>query len=650
MCRSKPVPIIEGAFYFCIRGENMYLALYRKYRPRTFDDVVSQSHITTTLKNQIASGTTGHAYLFTGSRGTGKTTCAKIFAMAVNCQNPKDGNPCLECDTCREILSGASTDIVEMDAASNNGIDDVRQLRDEVLYAPVSCKYRVYIIDEVHNLSGSAFNALLKTIEEPPPHVKFILATTEAHKVLATITSRCQRFEFRRVNPADSTKRLLYVASREGVRLEEDAAELISRLSDGGMRDALSILDRCISADKDVTTQLVRDCVGAADNSHLASFAEMTAQHDAAGCIRLLEELYKGSKDIVYIIDDLSRYFRDLMLCKTTPDDRDLLYALPYEQDELFRIAEMFPLGDIFRCLSLLRQCADDIGRVRQRRTVAEMCLVKMCTGAEVSSEAPRVTQTAPAAPRFREVPAEPVNFTPKPEEQLTPAEKVNLSRTRALIEENTKRMSASAPSADPPAPQKAPLPPRSEMPPESSFPAPPADDFERPPFEDLAPPPGDSFYSDSYPMDPPEEPEPPTPAPEPPKTIPAPEPKPEASSEPEPEHAPPSENRSITPEEWNNAVSRTSYLAALLLKDSTASFENGVLVVRSSNKMLVDNVKGDEILRYDEEISKALGYSVHIKILPAAEDTDKNKADETPLGMMLNKARELGVSVDIND
>lgn len=609
----------------------MYLALYRKYRPRTFDDVVSQNHITATLKNQIATGTTGHAYLFTGSRGTGKTSCAKIFAMAVNCQNPKDGNPCLECDTCREILSGASTDIVEMDAASNNGVDDVRQLRDEVLYAPVSCKYRVYIIDEVHNLSSNAFNALLKTIEEPPPHVKFILATTEAHKVLATITSRCQRFEFRRINPADSQRRLLYVASREGVQLEEDAAELIARLSDGGMRDALSILDRCISADKHVTTQLVRECVGVADNSHLASFAEMTSRHDAAGCIRLLEELYMGSKDIVYIIDDLARYFRDLMLCKTIPDDRGLLYALPYEQEELFRIAELFSLDDIFRCLSLLRQCADDIGRVRQRRTVAEMCLVKMCTGADARSEALRVIRTAPAATQFREVPPEPVNFTPKPEDQLTAAERVNLSRTRAIIEENTRRMAASVPQKEPPSTPSEP---------------PPAESFERPPFDDIAPPPGDSFYSDSYPINSADKPEPQADrSPEPPDEAPRSEIKSELSAS--------SENRSITPEQWDEAIAaigKTDYMRGLMLKGSAADFEDGILTVRSSNKMLVDNVKGDEVFRYNEEISKALGYTVHIKILPAGEAPDKNKADETPLGMMLNKAKELGVSVDIKD
>ena len=284
----------------------MYLALYRKYRPKTFDDVISQEHITTTLKNQISSGTAAHAYLFTGSRGTGKTSCAKILAMAVNCLHPVNGNPCLECEACREIESGSATDITEMDAASNNGVDDVRQLRDEVAYTPVSCKYRVYIIDEVHMLSLQAFNALLKTLEEPPEHVKFILATTELHKVPATILSRCQRFEFRRIDTADSAERLLSVAEKEGVTLDRDAAELISRLSDGGMRDALSVLDRCISADSHVTSELVRSCAGVADTRHLFAFSEMTAAKDVSGCIRLLNELHKGSKDIARIIDELS--------------------------------------------------------------------------------------------------------------------------------------------------------------------------------------------------------------------------------------------------------------------------------------------------------------------------------------------------------
>ena len=476
----------------------MYLALYRKYRPRTFDDVISQEHITTTLKNQIAGGSAGHAYLFTGSRGTGKTTCAKIFAMAVNCLHPKDGNPCLECESCRNILAGSYTDIVEMDAASNNGIDDVRQLRDEVTYTPVSCKFRVYIIDEVHMLSTSAFNALLKTLEEPPPHVKFVLATTELHKVPATISSRCQRFEFRRVNAADSADRLLWVAQNENIQLDREAAELISRLSDGGMRDALSILDRCISAEEHVTSQTVRQYAGVADTGHLAAFAEMTAEHNTAGCIRLLNELHKSAKDISLIINELSHYYRDMMLCKSAPDNcGDLLFALPSEHDELFRIADMYTLEDILRCLTLLQQCADNIGKVRQRKTLAEICFVKMCTGADVGSEKSvyisKAPKSAASAVQFREIPPEPVNFIPKPEDKLTTAEKVNASRTRALLEETAKLTGAKEPAGSetnvntisPPIPNE-------EIPPFDEAPPPP----------EYAPPlPDDSFYNDQYPI-----------------------------------------------------------------------------------------------------------------------------------------------------
>lgn len=455
----------------------MYLALYRKYRPRTFDDVISQEHITTTLKNQVKTGTAGHAYLFTGSRGTGKTTCAKILAMAVNCLDPKDGNPCLECERCREILDGSTTDIVEMDAASNNGVDDVRQLRDEVAYTPVSCKYRVYIIDEVHMLSQQAFNALLKTLEEPPSHVKFILATTELHKVLPTILSRCQRFEFRRVDIADSSSRLLEVAEKEGVTLDSDAAELISRLSDGGMRDALSILDRCISEDKHVTSAIVRDCAGVAEDKHLFAFSEMIANKDAAGCIRLLGELHKGSKDITVVVDELSGHFRDLMLYKTAPEAVDLLSALPDEYVEIERICGMYTLEEILRCLTLLRQCADGIGKVKQRKIVAEMCLVQMCTGASPAGAAavnpvakPVQTVRLPEKPEIPDIDV--------PDEQLTPIQRRNLQKTRELMAEYDR----SDPAEE--APPIGESPPAEETPPE-----PPTENVSEPMYDAELPP-----------------------------------------------------------------------------------------------------------------------------------------------------------------
>ena len=441
--------------------KRVYLALYRKYRPRTFDDVISQEHITTTLKNQITTGTAAHAYLFTGSRGTGKTTCAKILAMAVNCLHPVNGNPCLECAACREIADGSAVDIVEMDAASNNGVDDVRALRDEMSYTPVSCKYRVYIIDEVHMLSANAFNALLKTLEEPPEHVKFILATTELHKVLPTIISRCQRFDFRRIDPADSVKRLLYVAAQEGFTLDEDAAELIAQLSDGGMRDALSLLDRCMNIDGGrVSAQAVRDCAGVADSRYLYSFSQMIAAGDAPGCLKLLNTLYADSKDIARIIDELSTHYRDLMLRKAAPADRALLSVISAEYPQLDAAAELYSLEDILRCLTLLQQCADSIGKSRQRKTLAEMCLVRMCLKLSAQTEgAPKppamnVVRPAPSAnlPAGTAVqifdieqPAE--RFEPTPTEKLSPQNAAALDKLRAL------KHSEPAKSAPTPAP-----------------------------------------------------------------------------------------------------------------------------------------------------------------------------------------------------
>lgn len=410
----------------------MHLALYRKYRPKSFDDVISQPHITTTLKNQILTDKVSHAYLFTGSRGTGKTTCAKILSMAVNCLHPIDGSPCMECERCREIDSGASSDVLEMDAASNNGVNDIRDLRDEVSYIPANCKYRVYIIDEVHMLSTAAFNALLKTIEEPPEHVIFILATTELHKVPATIVSRCQRFEFRRIDVADSCARLESIASNEGFEITHEAAELISRISDGGMRDALSVLDRCAVSSNKVTTELVREAAGVPDSTSLFSIAEMIAARNISGCIQLLNELHNRSKDIARLIDELSAHYRDLMLYKTVPDDRGLLGALPDEYPQVERIAGLYSLDDILRCLTLLQQCEDAMGKTRQRKTLAEMCFVKMCIGTVVQP------QTAAAPPKPAAKPVKPPveeEFVPQPESELSPQQKESISKAHELIQ-----------------------------------------------------------------------------------------------------------------------------------------------------------------------------------------------------------------------
>ena len=357
----------------------MHLALYRKYRSATFDEVISQEHITTTLKNQIKAGTPAHAYLFTGSRGTGKTTCAKLMAKAVNCLSPVDGNPCGECESCKAIAAGCP-DIIEMDAASNNGVDDVRALRDEVMYAPTVCRYKVYIIDEVHMLSSQAFNALLKPIEEPPPHVIFILATTEIHKVPATIASRCQQFRFSRIDVEESTKRLCEIAKKENVNITEDAARLISRLSDGGMRDAVSLLDQCISVSADIDEETVRTTAGIAGTEHLFTLAQCIHEQNAPEALKILDELHNQSKDLMLLLDELLSHFRNLCILSATNSDFSLIPAGSGTRNDLARQTKEFTLGEIMRCMDILQDCIARTPKTAKRKTVAEMCLIRLCT------------------------------------------------------------------------------------------------------------------------------------------------------------------------------------------------------------------------------------------------------------------------------
>ena len=357
----------------------MHLALYRKYRSATFDEVISQEHITTTLKNQIKAGTPAHAYLFTGSRGTGKTTCAKLMAKAVNCLSPVDGNPCGECKSCKAIAAGCP-DIIEMDAASNNGVDDVRALRDEVMYAPTVCRYKVYIIDEVHMLSSQAFNALLKTIEEPPPHVIFILATTEIHKVPATIASRCQQFRFSRIDVEESTKRLCEIAKKENVNITEDAARLISRLSDGGMRDAVSLLDQCISVSADIDEETVRTTAGIAGTEHLFTLAQCIHEQNTPEALKILDELHNQSKDLMLLLDELLSHFRNLCILSATNSDFSLIPAGSGTRNDLARQTKEFTLGEIMRCMDILQDCIARTPKTAKRKTVAEMCLIRLCT------------------------------------------------------------------------------------------------------------------------------------------------------------------------------------------------------------------------------------------------------------------------------
>lgn len=358
----------------------MYQALYRKYRPQTFDDMIGQQAVTQTLKMQILSGKLSHAYLFTGSRGTGKTSCAKILAKAVNCENPQDGNPCNCCDSCKAIDSGACMDVLEIDAASNNGVDNVRDLRDDAIYTPSQVKMRVYIIDEVHMLSISAFNALLKIIEEPPKHLLFILATTELHKVPATILSRCQRFAFKRISQDDIAARLQYVAYQEDIDLDDSAARILARMADGGMRDALSLLDQCASAtDGELNADKVYACLGIAGIQHSAELMNCIAQQDTAKALSLLNRLYSEGKDLGALLDELACLARDCMVLKTASKEGiGLLSGVASDADAL-ALAAKFSAGELVRMLNIIQNTIMGFTRSASRRMDAELCIVNLC-------------------------------------------------------------------------------------------------------------------------------------------------------------------------------------------------------------------------------------------------------------------------------
>ncbi len=358
----------------------MYQVLYRKWRPQAFSDVSGQDSVTTALKNELREDRLAHAYLFTGSRGTGKTTCAKILAKAVNCLHPKDGDPCNECDVCRGIDSGAVTDVVEIDAASNNGVDNIRELREEVNFTPAVAKYRVYIIDEVHMLSPGAFNALLKTLEEPPPHVIFILATTEVHKLPATILSRCQRFDFRRIAPEAIAARLSYVAEQEGISLDGEAATLLARLADGALRDALSLLDQCVSRSKQVTVEVVAEAAGLAGRDYLFELSAQVRRGDSGGALALIDRLYNDSKDMERLCAEWIDYFRNLMILKSVPGGDGLVVAPPAELKRMEEEAAQFDLPAILQVMTVLQRTLERLRGGASRRVEMEMAVLRLCS------------------------------------------------------------------------------------------------------------------------------------------------------------------------------------------------------------------------------------------------------------------------------
>lgn len=367
-----------------------YTALYRKFRPATFEGVKGQDHIVTTLKNQIRAGRVGHAYLFTGTRGTGKTSIAKIFARAVNCENPVDGSPCEECAACRAIAEGRSMNVIEIDAASNNGVDNIREIVDEVSYSPAEGKYKVYIIDEVHMLSIGAFNALLKTLEEPPGYVIFILATTEVHKIPITILSRCQRYDFKRITIDTIAARLRELADREGIEAEEKALRYIAKAADGAMRDGLSLLDQCIAfhIGETLTFDKALDVLGAVDTGVFSKLIRYVMEHDAAGCIRLLEEIVMQGRELTQFVLDFTWYLRNLMLLKASASDgsasemQAMEDIMEVSSDNLARLreeAEMIETDSLLRYIRVMSELSGQLRYAGSKRILIEIALIKLC-------------------------------------------------------------------------------------------------------------------------------------------------------------------------------------------------------------------------------------------------------------------------------
>ena len=360
----------------------MYQAYYRKYRPQTFDDVYGQRHITVTLQNQVQSGRVSHAYLFTGTRGTGKTTCAKLLARAVNCEHPVNGNPCNECPTCRGIMDGSILDVLELDAASNTGVDNMRAILEETTYPPANAKRRVYIIDEVHMLSAGAFNALLKTLEEPPEYVMFILATTELHRVAATILSRCQRFDFKRIEPREIAANLSAIAEKEGFRIAPKALDLLAKLADGSARDSLSLLERCMigNGGEELTEAAVIEAMGISTNESLSAIVGAIAEQNASAALLALDRIYMDGRDIRSSLERLAAYFRDVLLYQTAPDAAPGLSSPGFDHEELLRDAKRFSTPHVMHITSQLQKTVDAMQRSSGGRLEAELCLIGLCS------------------------------------------------------------------------------------------------------------------------------------------------------------------------------------------------------------------------------------------------------------------------------
>ena len=615
----------------------MYRALYRKWRPQRFEDVVGQRAIVAALKNQIAAGRVGHAYLFTGVRGTGKTTCAKIFAKAVNCLDPQNGDPCGQCPVCRGIDDGSILDVVEMDAASNNGVDDIRDLRDETAYTPSTCRYKVYIIDEVHMLSTAAFNALLKTLEEPPAHVIFILATTEIQKVPATIRSRCQRYDFTRISPEDIAGRVAQVAGAEGLALTEGAAGLIARLADGALRDALSILDTCAGVTGQIDEDVVRRMAGVTDRSYLFRMSDALAARDAASALAELAALRQQSVDIKRLTEELIAHYRSLMLA-ALPGGRELLSGVSPEEETLY--LEKGPaLGrrEAVRAIRALGGALEHMARGSDQRIELELALFAL-TEPEAQAAAP-AAQTAPAArparpetaepaakPAVRPFASGPVASAPSPAPAAQPAQPAP---------------SAQAAAQTAPAAEKAPdLPPWDDPQPVRQAPqsAPPAEAL---PWDEPAPPPPEP--EDAY-----IPPEPPAPIQE----EAAPAAQPAFAADPQLDKPRRVAGREINPyPQWADVVDRIRDTDPMLygyLKKSKAYFD-GVRVLIDGGKTFRDFIrvnKGSQRL-IKKLIAEVSGIAVPIGPYEPEKAASRPKASAEE---SLHKLEALGLDITIDD
>ena len=535
----------------------MYQALYRKWRPKTFSDVVGQEHITTTLRRQVAEGRLSHAYLFTGTRGTGKTTCAKILAKAVNCEHPVNGDPCNCCPACLGIDSGTLLDVVELDAASNNGVDNVRALRDEAIYSPAQVKMRVYIIDEVHMLSTPAFNALLKILEEPPAHLMFILATTELHKVPATILSRCQRFSFRRILPRDIQSRLAYVAAQEKIDLKPDGAELLARLSDGALRDALSLLDQCAAAGGTISASEVLETLGLAGNVQTAQLMDFVLKHDAAGALELLGQLYAGGKDVGAVLGELATLCRDLLISVTAPKGGAALLSGGYDAGTIDRLRSQAGPARLIHISTVLQGATAAMQSSVSRRTDAELCLLRLC------------------------------------DESLSG----DLTALSARIERLEQRLASGVPAAAPaPATRIAPAPAAAPVRPVDPPPAEDAPPWDEPPIEDDGPPP----YGEAV------APQKTAPAPEPPRAEPA----PPAAAE-----TPTAADDDVFARLMEQYKNRLSVDKRAFIGMVSGRVQNDVLTVYCPTEMQKVMLDTDSVTRVLEEVtSRAVGREIHVR------------------------------------